>query len=60
MNAERKIQECVFLPGLNSNMILKGQEVLPGFIIDGCNINSIHKADDTVLMTNSEEKLKEL
>ena len=41
-------------------MILRELEDLPGLVVGGHNINNIRYADDTVLIADSEEKLKEL
>ena len=56
-------QGCVFSPDLSnlySEMILRELEDLPGLVVGGHNINNIRYADDTVLIADSEEKLKEL
>lgn len=59
---ERKLQGYVLsldLFNLYNKIILWGPEALLGFIISGHNFNNRRQADDTLLSTNSEEKLKE-
>ena len=61
---ERRMRQgCVFSPdlfNLYSEMILRELEDLPGLVVGGHNINNIRYADDTVLIADLEEKLKEL
>lgn len=45
---------------LYSKIILTELVYLPVFIIKGHNLNNIHYAEDTVLMADSQGKLKEL
>ena len=45
---------------LYSELILRELEDLPGLVVGGQNVNNIRYADETVLIVDSEEKLKKL
>ena len=56
-------QGCVFAPdifNLYSEIILRELEGRQGFVIGGHNMNNLRYADDTVLISESEDKLQEL
>ena len=54
-------QGCVFSPdffNLYSKLILKELEGMQGFVIGGHSMNDLRYADDTVLISESAEKLQ--